>query len=120
MRKLDKTETLVTIGDMNLGNHINFLILFFFFTFFLSSLLQCKFANSTLLSLLRYSNFITLYDAQASSAFSALIFNNVLCFTRVKLIQLLKVSNYFYSELPFFLMNQKYVGEHGLCACTAQ
>ena len=41
--------------------------------FFLTLLLQCKFANSTLLSLLSFSNFITPYDAQASSAFSALI-----------------------------------------------
>ena len=48
-----------------------FLLLFFFF--FLSLLLQCKFASSTLLSLLRFSYFITPYDAQASSAFSALI-----------------------------------------------
>ena len=48
----------------------------FFFKFihlFLSLLLQCKFANSTLLSLLSFSYFITPYDAQASSAFSALI-----------------------------------------------
>ena len=42
--------------------------------FSLSLLLQCKFANSTLLSLLSFSYFITPYDAQASSAFSALIF----------------------------------------------
>ena len=42
--------------------------------FFLSLLLQCKFANSTILSLLSFSYFITPYDAQASSAFSALIF----------------------------------------------
>ena len=52
-------------------------ILFFFnlfiFLCFLSLLLQCKFANSTLLSLLSFSYFITPYDAQASSAFSALI-----------------------------------------------
>ena len=41
--------------------------------FFLSLLLQCKFANSTLLSLLNFSYLITPYDAQASSAFSALI-----------------------------------------------
>ena len=41
---------------------------------FLSLLLQCKFANSTLLSLLSFSYFITPYDAQASSAFRALIF----------------------------------------------
>ena len=52
-----------------------FLFLFFFIIlFFLSLLLQCKFANSTLLSLLRFSYFITPYDAQASSPFSALIF----------------------------------------------
>ena len=38
------------------------------YVFFLSLLLQCKFANSTLLSLLRFSYFITPYDAQASSA----------------------------------------------------
>ena len=52
-----------------------FLLLFFFIflCFFLSLLLQCKFANSTLLPLLRVSYFITPYDAQASSAFSALI-----------------------------------------------
>ena len=43
----------------------------------LSLLLQCKFANSTLLSLLGFSYFITSYDAQASSAFSALIFINI-------------------------------------------
>ena len=47
--------------------------LFFVCFFFLSLLLQCKFANSTLLSLLSFSYFITPYDAQASSAFSALI-----------------------------------------------
>ena len=46
---------------------------FIYFFFFLSLLLQCKFANSTSLSLLRFSYFITPYDAQASSAFSALI-----------------------------------------------
>ena len=46
--------------------------------FFLSLLLQCKFANSTLLSLLSFSNFITPYDAQASSAFSALIISGSL------------------------------------------
>ena len=46
---------------------------FFFYVFFLSLFLQCKFANSTLLSLLSFSYFITPYDAQASSAFSALI-----------------------------------------------
>ena len=42
--------------------------------FFLSLLLQCKFANSTLLPQLSFSYFITPYDAQASSAFSALIY----------------------------------------------
>ena len=50
-----------------------YFFLYFFFHVFLSLLLQCKFANSTLLSLLRFSYFITPYDAQASSAFSALI-----------------------------------------------
>ena len=42
-----------------------------FLCFFFSLLLQCKFAKSTLLSLLSFSYFITHYDAQA---FSALIF----------------------------------------------
>ena len=42
--------------------------------FFVSLLLQCKFANSTLLSLVSFTYFITPYDAQASSAFSALIY----------------------------------------------
>ena len=51
----------------------NVFIHFFFFCLFLSLLLQCKFANSTFLSLLSFSYFITPYDAQASSAFSALI-----------------------------------------------
>ena len=53
-----------------------FLIFFiyFFLCFLLSLLLQCEFANSTLLSVLSFSYFITPYDAQASSAFSALIF----------------------------------------------
>ena len=49
------------------------LIYLSFLWFFLSFLLQCKLANSTLLSLLSFSYFITPYDAQASSAFSALI-----------------------------------------------
>ena len=51
------------------------LLLFLLFSLcvFLSLLIQCKFANSTLLSLLRLSYFITPYDSQASSAFSALI-----------------------------------------------
>ena len=40
---------------------------------FFSLLLQCKFANSALLSLLSFSYFITPYDAQASSALTALI-----------------------------------------------
>ena len=56
--------------------------IYFFLCFFLSLLLQCKFANSTLLSLLSFSNFITPYDAQASSAFSALIFTVVSVFTK--------------------------------------
>ena len=57
-------------------NRMYFFIIFLllFFLCFLSLLLQCKFAYSTLLSLLRFSYFITPYDAQASSAFSALIF----------------------------------------------
>ena len=55
-------------------SHEFFYFLFiFFFRVFLSLLLQCKFANSTLLSLLRFSYFITPCDAQASSPFSALI-----------------------------------------------
>ena len=45
----------------------------FIYLFFLLLLLQCNFANLTLLSLLSFSYFITPYDAQASSAFSALI-----------------------------------------------
>ena len=108
MRKLDKTETLVTIGDKTYVREITkltcivvcvyifsltqfayFLSLFelwvdfepipgfesrssqsfFFFYFF------CYNANSTLQTLLRFSYFITPYDAQAASAFfSALIF----------------------------------------------
>ena len=49
-------------------------IAYFFNLFtFLSILLQC---NLTLLSLLRFSYFITPYDAQTSSAFSAL---SILC-----------------------------------------
>ena len=51
----------------------DFFYLFIFLCFFLSLLLQCKFANSTFLSLLSFSYFITPYDAQASSASSALI-----------------------------------------------
>ena len=65
--------------------NVNFFFFFFFDFFiylfvyvFLSLLLQCKFANSTLLSLLSFSYFITPYDAQASSAFSALIFSLVM------------------------------------------
>ena len=65
-------------GFESRGNRMIFflLILFIFFSmfFFFSFLLQCKFANSTLLSLLSFSYFITPYDAQASSAFSALIY----------------------------------------------
>ena len=48
-------------------------MLSFFFSFFFLSFIQCKFAISTLLSLFNFSYFITPYDAQASSAFSALI-----------------------------------------------
>ena len=61
-------------GFESQGLHEFFFNIFFFMFFFLSLLLQCKFANSTLPSLLRFSYFITPYDAQASSAFSALIF----------------------------------------------
>ena len=50
-----------------------YFLFIYFLCFFLSLLLQCKFANLTLLSLLRFSYFIIPYDAQASSAFSALI-----------------------------------------------
>ena len=63
------------IPGSNLGNRMNFLN---YFQCFLSLLLQCKFANSTLLSLLRFSYSITPYDAQASSAFSALIISAML------------------------------------------
>ena len=52
---------------------IYFSLVYFFYVFVLSLLLQGKFANLTLLSLLRFSYFITPYDAQASSAFSSLI-----------------------------------------------
>ena len=61
-----------------------FFLFIFFLCFFLSLLLQCKFANSTLLSLLSFSNFITPYDAQASSAFSALIFIKPLYYEYMK------------------------------------
>ena len=54
-------------------SHDFFYLDLFIYLFILSLLLQCKFANSTLLSLLSFSYFITPYDAQASSAFSALI-----------------------------------------------
>ena len=53
-----------------------FFILFiylFFLCFFLSLLLQCKFENLTLLSLLSFSYFITPYDAQAFSALILII-----------------------------------------------
>ena len=67
----------VDFGPMcsNLGNRMIFFfnLFIYFLCFFLSLLLQCKFVNSTLLSLLSFSYFITPYDAQASSAFSALI-----------------------------------------------
>ena len=45
----------------------------------MSLLFQCKIANSTLLSLLSFSYFITPYDAQASSAVSALILYIIKC-----------------------------------------
>ena len=62
-----------------------------FFYVFLSLLLQCKFANSTLLSLLSFFYFITPYDAQASSAFSALIIVHrlvLLCFVSLYKLKL--------------------------------
>ena len=65
------------VPGSNLGNRMIFFFFFFylfiFLCFFLSLLLQCEFANLTLLSLLSFSYFITPCDAQASSAFSALI-----------------------------------------------
>ena len=71
---------------------------FFFSYFFLSLLFQCKFANSTLLSLLSFSYFITPYDAQA---FSALIFK--LCVVRFTcMVQLPYVC---YMDLNFALSN---------------
>ena len=57
-------------------SHEFFFIIIIFIIFFMCFFViinQCKFANSTLLSLLRFSYFITPYDSQASSAFSALI-----------------------------------------------
>ena len=53
----------------NFGEGI--ILLMFFFMFFFCHYYHS--ANSTLLSLLRFSYFITPYDAQASSACSALI-----------------------------------------------
>ena len=73
-----------------------FFLFFIFMLFFLSLLLQCKFANSTLLSLLRITDFSTPYDAQASSAFSALI-----------LILLLKLACYLTSNSTFMLLRVK-------------
>ena len=52
-----------------------FLFIYFFVVFFVI-IITVQFANSTLLSLLSFSYFITPYDAQASSAFSALIFTS--------------------------------------------
>ena len=74
-------DILVDFGPMYIPGWISgiawiFFIIFFqffFYVFVLSFLLQCKFANSTLLSLLRFSYCFTPYDAQASSTFSALI-----------------------------------------------
>ena len=70
------------------------------FFFFLSLLLQCKFANSTLLSLLSFSYFITPYDAQASSAFSALI-KLVVALT---FLMSVVCSHYQYSFLMFYII----------------
>ena len=57
------------------------LLLFFFYYFFLIFCYYYYSANSKLLSLLKFSYFITPYDAQASSAFSTLI----LCLSKCKL-----------------------------------
>ena len=46
----------------------DFILLFFFFFMFFVIIITVKIANLTLLSLLRFSYFITPYDAQASSA----------------------------------------------------
>ena len=65
------------VPGSNLGHRmIFFSFIYLFFFMFLSLLLQCKFANSALLSLLSFSYFITPHDAQASSAFSALILSS--------------------------------------------
>ena len=64
---------------------VDFLIYFFYV--FLSLLLQCKFANSTLLSLVSFSYFITPYDAQASSAFSALIVDGFVYYYSCTVVQ---------------------------------
>ena len=64
-------------------SHDFFLLFFYYFfiflCFFLSLLLQCKFPNSTLLSLFRFSYFITPYDAEAASALIIYLFI-YLCF----------------------------------------
>ena len=52
----------------------DFIYLFIFFHVFCYYYYSANFENSTLLFLLSFSYFITPYDAQASSAFSALIF----------------------------------------------
>ena len=71
------------VPGSNLGNRMIFFVDFFlfiyFFNVFLSLLLQYKFANSTLLSLLSFSYFITPYDAQASSAFIFITSGPELC-----------------------------------------
>ena len=67
------------VGSLPTGRVIFFIlfcIYLFYFFFFLIFSFFCNYyfsANSTLLSLLRFSYFVTSYDAQASSAFSALI-----------------------------------------------
>ena len=71
-----------SIVHSNLDNGIIFLFFFFF--------VICYSANSTLLSVLRFSYFITPYDAEASSAFSALIytlyFKLFVCMSRIALL----------------------------------
>ena len=56
-------------------SRVFFFLIFFnvFFCFFFVSIITVQISHSTLLSLPRFSYFITPYDAQASSAFSSLI-----------------------------------------------
>ena len=59
----------------NLGNRMNFFLFFSFYVFFCHNYYSANLQiQHYCMSLLRFSYFITPYDAQASSAFSALIF----------------------------------------------